>query len=327
MQNPIPITSVSMIAYNACGYIGQAIGGVLSQKTNFPFELVIGDDGSTDGTRQICEEYAARYPDIIRLLPPHPNLGIAANTQRTMGSSRGKYIAVCDGDDVWTDPFKLARQVAFLEEHPDYGVVYTDVETISENHAVIVDEEQASIREMYATGDVFFKLLEANFINNSTAMFRAELIRDHIVYPDRCYQIPDYIRWLHIAAQSRVHFMPYKSTYYRKHAAGLSSNTSNPIQQGNRKVFYRSLNHIFPRFDAANRRRLTRAENLLLFRRICSLILRGPSIPMQRLRLLRLLPKYYPGLSDLVRISLKKVVAYFHFFTLISQRVEFEYVA
>ncbi|MEQ1744928.1 MAG: glycosyltransferase [Saprospiraceae bacterium] len=300
-----------MIAYNSRDYIGEAIEGVLCQQVNFPIELVIGDDSSTDGTRQICEEYAAKHPNIIRLLPPHPNLGIAANTSHTMGSCRGKYIAVCDGDDVWTDPLKLNRQIAFLEKNPDYGAVYTDVETISENGALVEDAEQACIREMYAAGDVFFKLLEANFINNSTALFRRELIQDHIVYPDRSYQIPDYIRWLHIAARYKVHFLAYKSTNYRKHATGLSVNPSNAVWRGNRKALYRSLNHIFLHFDAANRKHLTPAERTLVFRRMCSLILRGPSTLAQRWQVLRLLPKYYPGPSHLLTIALEKANRYF----------------
>lgn len=284
-----------MIAYNARPYIGAAIEGVLSQQVDFTIELVIGDDASTDGTRQICEQYAAQHPDIIRVLPPEPNQGIAANTLRTMGACDGTYIAVCDGDDVWFDPEKLRKQVGFLNANPQYGVVYTDVETISENGSVIGDAEHEMIRKLYASGDVFFNLLEANFINNSTALFRRSLLKGHIVYPDRSYQIPDHIRWLYIAAQSKVHFMPVKSTGYRKHTMSLSVDVPRGMQIGNRTILYKSLHRIIPLFDTVNMQPLTPAEKILFFRRICSLIIRGPGSLRQRWRLSRLLPKYFPG--------------------------------
>ena len=137
MVHNSPLVSVSMICYNAEAFIAESIESILNQKVDFPIELVIGDDCSKDNTRQICETYAEKYPEIIRLLLPENNLGIGGNTARTMGSCRGKYIAVCDGDDIWIDPHKLKRQVDFLEQNPHYGVVYTDVETVSETGACI----------------------------------------------------------------------------------------------------------------------------------------------------------------------------------------------
>lgn len=94
------------------------------QKVDFPMEFIIADDCSTDGTRLICEEYAAKYPDLIRLAFTDCNLGAVENEQRAFISAKGKYIATCEGDDYWTDPLKLQKQVDFLESHPDFSVCF-----------------------------------------------------------------------------------------------------------------------------------------------------------------------------------------------------------
>ncbi len=310
-----PLVSVSMLAYNAENFIAASIEGVLAQQVDFPIELVLGDDCSKDRTRQICESYAARFPQLIRVLPPEPNMGIAANTLRTMSNCRGKYIAVCDGDDIWTDPLKLRKQVDFLENHPRYGIVYTDVETIGVSGKVIDDPEQRDIRSMYASGYVFFKLLQANFINNSTAVFRREWLEGHLVYPDRTYQIPDHIRWLYLSVRGQVHFMNYPSTQYRKHDEGLSVAVPRSKIIGNRRMLRKSLYHIIPAFHRHSDRPLNRDEKMLVFRRILSLVLRPPGSAGQRLRILRLAPAYFPGIRGLSALGFAKLRCLFGFAT------------
>lgn len=119
-----PLVSVVTITYNHAPYIAKCIEGVLMQQVNFPMEFIIAEDCSTDGTRAICEEYAQKYPDLIRLLPSEGNMGAVRNEQRAFEAARGKYIATCEGDDYWTDPLKLQRQVDFLESHSDYSVCF-----------------------------------------------------------------------------------------------------------------------------------------------------------------------------------------------------------
>lgn len=312
MVHNSPLVSVSMICYNAEAFIAESIESILNQKVDFPIELVIGDDCSIDNTRQICETYAQKHPEKIRLLPPENNLGIGGNTARTMGSCRGKYIAVCDGDDIWIDPHKLKRQIDFLEQNPNYGVVYTDVETISETGEVLHDPEQESIRKMYTEGAVFVNLLGANFINNSTSAFRRELISDLHISTDRSYLIPDHIRWLHIAARAKVHFINYKSTHYRKHTSGLSVAVPADKIQGNKRALRRSLYSTIQLFDTFNTIPPDRLERILLFRRILSLVIRGPGSSKERLQMLALVPKYYPGISGLTKIVLQKTAKLLH---------------
>ena len=109
--------SVCLITYNQELFIAEAIESVLVQKTNFLFELVIGEDNSNDNTRQICETYAQKHPTIINLLPSEKNHGLKENFVRTYNTCKGAYIALLDGDDYWVDDNKLQIQSDFLDKN------------------------------------------------------------------------------------------------------------------------------------------------------------------------------------------------------------------
>ncbi len=117
-EEPIMV-SIMCITYNHNKFIAKAIEGFLMQKCNFNIEIIIGDDCSQDGTTEIIDAYAAKYTN-IRRLPREKNLGATMNLIGSALSARGKYVATCDGDDYWTDPYKLQKQVDFLESHPEY---------------------------------------------------------------------------------------------------------------------------------------------------------------------------------------------------------------
>ena len=122
-----PVVSVNMITYNHEPFIRQAIEGVMMQKTDFEFELVIGEDCSSDRTREICFEYQKRYPDKIRVLWAEQNVyKLGGNSRRCLAHSRGEFIAFCEGDDYWIDPLKLQRQVSSLRENPDVALSFGD---------------------------------------------------------------------------------------------------------------------------------------------------------------------------------------------------------
>jgi len=113
------------------GYIKDALEGFLIQKTDFPFEILINDDASTDSTADIIREYEAQYPNLIKPIYQTENQysqGKKPNQEFNFPRAIGKYIALCEGDDYWTDPLKLQKQLDFLEENPEYGLVYTDVD-------------------------------------------------------------------------------------------------------------------------------------------------------------------------------------------------------
>ena len=124
------LISICMITYNHEQYICQAIDSLLLQKTEHRIEIVIGEDCSTDGTRSICEQYAAAHPQIIRLLPLTQNLGISKNFYRTLEACNGDYIAICEGDDYWTDELKLQKQAELLNSDASLSIVSANADSL-----------------------------------------------------------------------------------------------------------------------------------------------------------------------------------------------------
>jgi len=127
-----PVVSVHMITYNHEPYIRQAIEGVMMQQADFEFELVIGEDCSTDRTREICFEYQKRHPDKVRVLWSQENSYLhmhpaGGNAQRTMVRCRGEFVAFCEGDDYWTDPLKLQKQVGVMRSNAGVAICFCRV--------------------------------------------------------------------------------------------------------------------------------------------------------------------------------------------------------
>ena len=300
MKEAVPKVSVSMLAHNVVKFIADAIESVLHQTRDFEIELVIGEDCSDDNTREICDAYAAKYPDVIRVLPSDINRGIAGNTARLWQHCRGEYIAICDSDDLWIDPRKLKTQVEFLDQHPGCGAVYTDVEVISETGETLDPEVYHHVRSRYASGKVFSHLLQGNFINNSTAIFRRSLIQDYRIDEDKSYYSYDYLFWLHIASQSEIHFWNAKTTKYRKHSGGVTS--SDKRLPRNRQKYLQYLPFLLLKFDRRRPWRLTSEEKARIFRKNLSVIYRREADVRTKLRILQIMPRYFPGVRGIVNM-------------------------
>lgn len=121
------MVSIKCLVYNHEPYIRQCLEGFVMQKTNFRFEAIVHDDASTDGSAEIIREYAEKYPDIIKPIIEIENQYSKDNNSvaRIMKEHlHGKYVALCEGDDYWTEPLKLQKQVDFLESHPDYSMCF-----------------------------------------------------------------------------------------------------------------------------------------------------------------------------------------------------------
>jgi len=129
--------SVCILTYNHEQFIGQAIDSVLNQKLNFFYEIVVGEDYSTDKTRKILLDYQKKYPKKIKLLLNKRNLGVIENFIQTLNNCKGKYIALCEGDDYWVDSSKLQKQIDFLESNSEYSVCYQDAKIINEKGVII----------------------------------------------------------------------------------------------------------------------------------------------------------------------------------------------
>lgn len=164
--------SVCMITYNQDRYVTQAIESVLMQETDFSVELVIGEDCSTDSTRAIVAEFSSRYLSRIRPLLPEHNLGMIPNFVATLKACRGQYIAICEGDDYWTDPYKLQKQVEFLESHLECSLCFHDAMVVYDDPQRVAHRHCTDNQEMISKLD---DLLLQNYIPTLSVLFRRGL--------------------------------------------------------------------------------------------------------------------------------------------------------
>lgn len=197
-----PLVTVCVTAYNHAPYIAQALESILAQRTSFGVEIVVGDDCSTDSTAEICRRYAEQYPERVRLLEAERNMGMRANYRRTIEAARGRYIAICDGDDFWCDEEKLERQVEVLESDAEVGLCYSHSKRFYEG----AGEEWIYPRgQMYCD---FGRLLFENTVDNVTALARRDLVLQY--YAEVCpeqhpeWRTDDQPMWLWVAAKSKV---------------------------------------------------------------------------------------------------------------------------
>lgn len=147
--------SVIVLTYNHVKYIRQALDSVLSQKTTFMYEVLVGDDASTDGTTEIVQEYARKHPKIIRAFIRERNIGATRNGYELVTQAIGRYLAGCEGDDYWTDSQKLQIQFDFLESHPDFSACTHDITVIDENGSPQKNQklDWISRRRLYSIND------------------------------------------------------------------------------------------------------------------------------------------------------------------------------
>lgn len=214
MGNESILVSISCITYNHAPYIRQCLDGFMMQKTNFAFEVLIHDDASTDGTTEIIKEYEAKYPDVIKPLYEEENQWVKGRRGSAVFNyprAKGKYIALCEGDDYWTDPFKLQKQVDFLEANPEYGMCYTKVRTYiqaSNTYGKIFGGPHTD----------FENILNANPIPTLTVVARKNLIFRYIEEINPAahnWVMGDYPMWLWFAHESKIKFINEATGVYR----------------------------------------------------------------------------------------------------------------
>lgn len=215
------LLSVCFICYNQSAYVRQALDSLLAQDINFSWELVIADDCSTDGTREIILEYQLKYPDLIRVLPRDINLGPAKNFIDLINSARGKYIAYLEGDDYWTLNTKLKQQVEFLEANSEFSICFTDcLETFSENLADPANHlfMKAGSQPVTTANELIF----TNYIQTCTVVFRNKLFEK---FPDWYFdlKIGDWPLHLLNAQYGAIKYIPVVSAVHRNHSSGLWS--------------------------------------------------------------------------------------------------------
>jgi len=217
-----PIVTVLCTTYNHEKYIEDAIEGFLIQETDFPFEIIIHDDASTDKTAQIVREYEVKYPLLIKGIYQTKNRWSQGlkNAEVVYPMSKGEYIALCEGDDYWTDPQKLQIQKDFLDNNQDYVICYTGVEAFNEN-GIIYSYTGGVTKDL--TED---ELKKATPINTLTTMFR-NIIKDKFPPEFNSSTYGDLFIWSILGYHGKgKYLLDLKASRYRVHAGGLHSSAS-----------------------------------------------------------------------------------------------------
>lgn len=216
-----PLVSVHIITYNHREFIAESLEGVLMQKTDFPFEIIVGEDFSTDGTRDIVFEFEKRFPEKIKVVTGDKNVGAANNAIRAFDACRGKYIAVLEGDDHWIDPLKLQKQVDFLETNPDFSICFTNTRVDYFNNEAPSYLLNETIQKDVFTLDDLIGEDEIWFMATASLMFRTTSI---LPLPEwfphsKSGDIPLAIL---AARHGKIKYLPDVTSVYRKHAGGVS---------------------------------------------------------------------------------------------------------
>jgi glycosyltransferase involved in cell wall biosynthesis len=243
LQESHLLVTIYCIAYNQENYIRQCLNGFVMQKTNFHFEAIVHDDASTDHTADIIQEYTEKYPDIIKPLFETENQFSKhdGSLDRIMAAHmHGKYIAFCEGDDYWTDPLKLQKQVDFLESHLDYSICFHEV--------MIWNTEVQEMQNDFITRDVpestsILELAKGNYIHTPSVVFR----NNPTVFNDlrNMGDLPasDYVLWMLNAQYGAIKKIPDKMCVYR-YGSGIWSG----CKKDNRTKWLYVLNQLISYF-------------------------------------------------------------------------------
>lgn len=176
-----PKVSVIVITYNQEDTIGRTLDSILEQQTDFPFEIELADDCSTDRTSEVCRAYAIQYPDCIRYTRNKVNLGVRENYFAALRRCKADYIADCAGDDYWVDPYKLQKEADLLDAHPEVGLVHTDFQYVNEANGHVmansdVEENKPYLREFIPPGELVLPLTRLKMlIHLCTALYRKDV--------------------------------------------------------------------------------------------------------------------------------------------------------
>jgi len=266
---PPPTVSVFVMVYNHEKFLHECLEGILMQQCNFPFNIVVGEDCSSDRSREILLDYEKKYPGKFKLLLHDKNIGAAANQNAVLAACEGKYIALCEGDDYWTDPMKLQKQVDFLQENEEYSLVYTDVHKVKSTNDIIC-RNFLSINEFKSLNSYDDFLLVAPFRAPCTWLFKAADIAGFDILHKSSVPLMDLSLLLLLSKEKKTFFLPEVTAHYRV-LNNSASHFSSPIAQleFNKKI--RNIQLYFAENDLEKRMKIrvnfmrSNFRNILLY--------------------------------------------------------------
>lgn len=206
------LVSVVMITYGQEKYIRQAIDGVLMQRTNFKIELIVSNDASPDNTNSIIEHYIKTHPKAgcINYTNQKKNIGMMPNFEYGLQNCKGTYIAMCEGDDYWTDPYKLQKQVDFLEANPEYVLCFHKIKILKPDGSLVPDFI-TKVPEDYETQETLARL--GNYIHTPSVVFR-NIIKE---FPKEFSLAPigDYFLYMLLTEHGKIKYIEDEMAVYR----------------------------------------------------------------------------------------------------------------
>jgi glycosyltransferase involved in cell wall biosynthesis len=232
MNDTTPLVSVIILTYNQESFVREAIQSVLNQQTSFDFEIIIGDDFSTDSTRKIIDGFKSDFPNLITTYYPPQNTGLLSNIDHCFSLCNGKFLALCAGDDFWHNPKKLQTQIDFFHLHPDFGLVHSDADYLYSSTGRTKKSYRKTTGAVIETGFVFERLLLDNFILAPTVCVQLDLVRKYIDFNE--YQLmgflmEDYPMWLELSNHTKIGFLDVSLATYRIHNKSIR-NTDNALK-------------------------------------------------------------------------------------------------
>ncbi len=247
INDVIPMVSICCVTYNHEQYIRQCLDGLLMQKTNFPIEVLIHDDASTDYTADIIREYEEKFPEIIKPIYQTDNQfskGFPISYTYNWPRAKGKYIAMCEGDDYWTDPYKLQKQVDFLDRNLDYTMCFHEAIVHWENN----EHEDRIFAHLdnkeYSDVDIYEKWIVAT----SSVLFKTKIINseDFILnINNKKFIYGDIILFLNAAKHGKVFGMSDVMSVYRRHPGGMVYNNNGDEDREKRYIHNRAIGQVF----------------------------------------------------------------------------------
>ena len=232
-----PLVSIVSFAYNHEKYIRQALNGFVTQITDFEFEIIVHDDASTDNTQSIIKEYEKEFPNLLKPIYQKENQkskGGGIVTKTAFGAVKGKYIALCEGDDYWIDPFKLQKQVDFLEANPDFPLCFHDALVLWEDKhqppKFFCDKNQ---KEISTVEDVIARW----FIPTASMVFVAEYIKELPLWFTKVHS-GDWSLQLILATRGKIKYVDKVMSVYRKNMGGFSGGIGRDFEYVHRKKIF-----------------------------------------------------------------------------------------
>lgn len=212
------MVTVVVCTYNQEKWIRQTLDSILAQQTEYPFEVIIGEDHGTDGTRSICQEYADKYKNVT-LLPSLENLGVTANWIQCVQAGSGKYIMGCAGDDYWHNPIKIQLQVDFMEAHPECVVCHTDIDELHEEDGSIINNAKQSRGIVSPEGRIQKEILAGKErISAVTMCIRRATFEKYVPaneFAKRRFPREDWPTLLVLSAHGEIRYLPVSTATYR----------------------------------------------------------------------------------------------------------------